>query len=152
MEQLKQRDEEIQAAFDQFDADQSGDIRKDEFLAAMAHFTRGRYTDREIEALYVEVQEYDEDNDGVMDIDPGDFSKICRKHQIYLKGENEVLDLADQKSVVEVEMKNLREMLQRVHGKVMGRTGQDEADKVHDQLLFDTVRDTLGEIDAVARR
>jgi len=88
----------------------------------------------------------------VMDIDPGDFSQICRKHQIYLKGENEVLYLAVQKSVVEVEMKNLREMLQRVHGKVMGRTGQDEEDKVHDQLLFDTVRDALGEIDAIARR
>ena len=36
--------EKIQAAFDHFDADQSGDIRKDEFLAAMVRALANAYS------------------------------------------------------------------------------------------------------------
>ena len=62
------------------------------------------------------------------------------------------MDLDDQRSMVDVELKRILEQLQRIHAEVVaGRSDQGETEKVHDKLLFDTVRDTLSEIGAVAR-
>ena len=108
-----------------------------------AYFTRGRYSEREIEALYVEVAEFDEDSsDGVLDIDPSDFAKICRKRRIFFKDES-ALDSSPADVGCEAELAKLQADLEALEVKISKAGGGSEARK---KLLFENVRGQLDEV------